>query len=215
MPRGRMQQSAALLRSKSCSAYAANAIALHEKNFLQTFFSLQKLWNETGELSLIFFLKLADNHFETPMPAWLPLMGSTIYRSNFQPRSIEWHAAAEPMQHSHILAAWCDFCCAALPQCAAVCHAAQCVKVTCIRSDYADAVAKFHITALCSRGFGITCFNIIIILHLPTSHSQTFKKIFFIVKVPEKCTRYGNYVGILFFFLVLFLQNFLQNIDMF
>ncbi len=40
---------------KSCSAYAANAIAFTWKNnFLQTFFGLQKLWNETGELYLIF-----------------------------------------------------------------------------------------------------------------------------------------------------------------
>ncbi len=61
MPLSRMQHTAALPRGKSCSAYAANAIvSTWKKNFLQTFFRLQKLWNETGELRLIFFLKLAD-----------------------------------------------------------------------------------------------------------------------------------------------------------
>ncbi len=53
MPHGRMQHIAALLRGKSCSAYAANAIvSLLKKNFLQW---LQKLCNETSELRLTFF----------------------------------------------------------------------------------------------------------------------------------------------------------------
>ncbi len=56
MPRGRMQHTAALPRSKSCSAYAAHAIAsTWKKNFLQTFFGLPKLWNAIGELGVIFF----------------------------------------------------------------------------------------------------------------------------------------------------------------
>ncbi len=42
----------------------------------------------------------------------------------FRPCSIERHAAAELTQRPHILAAWCDFCCMALPCCVAVCHAA-------------------------------------------------------------------------------------------
>ncbi len=55
MPHGRMQHTAALPHGKSCSAYAANAIASTWKtNFLQTF-RLRKLWNEIGELGLIFF----------------------------------------------------------------------------------------------------------------------------------------------------------------
>ncbi len=56
MPRGRMQHTAALPCDKSCSAYAANAVAsTWKKNFLQTF-RLPKLWNDIGELGLIFFL---------------------------------------------------------------------------------------------------------------------------------------------------------------
>ncbi len=48
-----MQHIAALLHGKSCSAYAANLIvSTLKKNFLQR---LQKLWNETSELRLIFF----------------------------------------------------------------------------------------------------------------------------------------------------------------
>ncbi len=65
-----------------------------------------------------FFSQTSWYHFETPYSsyaAWLPLMGPTICR----PCSIERHAAAEPTQGPHILAAWCDFCCAALPLCAA------------------------------------------------------------------------------------------------
>ncbi len=54
MPRGRMQYIAALLRGKKCWTYAANLVASTlKKNFLQR---LQKLWNETNELRLIFFL---------------------------------------------------------------------------------------------------------------------------------------------------------------
>ncbi len=61
MLRDRMQHTVALLRAESCSAYAINAIvSTWKKNFLQIFFRLQKLWNETGELCLIFFLKLTD-----------------------------------------------------------------------------------------------------------------------------------------------------------
>ncbi len=53
MSHGRMQQIAALLRGKSCSAYAANLIvSTLKKTPLQR---LQKLWNETSEFSLIFF----------------------------------------------------------------------------------------------------------------------------------------------------------------
>ncbi len=68
MPRGRMQHTAALPRSKSCSAYAANAIAsTWKKNFLQTCFRLPKLWNEISELGLIFFSNWL-------MPFWNPLL---------------------------------------------------------------------------------------------------------------------------------------------
>ncbi len=85
MPRGRMQHTAALPRGKSCSAYAASAItSTWKKNFLQTFFRLQKLWNETGELW--FFSQTGWFHFETPYLSYaarLPSMGSTICRSNF------------------------------------------------------------------------------------------------------------------------------------
>ncbi len=53
MPHGKMQYITALLRDKNCSAYAANLIAFTlKKNFLQT---LEKLWNETRDLRLIFF----------------------------------------------------------------------------------------------------------------------------------------------------------------
>ncbi len=52
MPRGRIQQIAAFLRGKSCLAYIANSIASSIKNnFLER---LQKLWNETSKLRLIF-----------------------------------------------------------------------------------------------------------------------------------------------------------------
>ncbi len=65
MLRGRKQHTAALPHGKSYSAYAANLIASTlKKNFLQTI--LQKLWNETSELRLIFFsIRL--------MPFWSPL----------------------------------------------------------------------------------------------------------------------------------------------
>ncbi len=67
MPRGRMQHTAALPRGKSCSVYAANAIAsTWKKNFLQTFFRLPKLWNKIGELGLIFFSNWL-------IPFWKPL----------------------------------------------------------------------------------------------------------------------------------------------
>ncbi len=53
MLHSRMQHIAALLRSKSYPAYTANLIVSTLKmNFLQR---LQKLWNETSELWLIFF----------------------------------------------------------------------------------------------------------------------------------------------------------------
>ncbi len=56
MPCSRMQHTVALPWGKSCSAYAANAIAsTWKKSFLQTVFRLQKLWNKTGELCLISF----------------------------------------------------------------------------------------------------------------------------------------------------------------
>ncbi len=68
MPRSRMQHMAALLRGKSCSAYATNSIASTLKNnFLQT----QKLRNKTSELRLIFFCNWL-------MPFWNPLL--IIYR---------------------------------------------------------------------------------------------------------------------------------------
>ncbi len=68
MPRGRMQHTAALPRGKSCSAYAANAIvSTWKNNFLQTFFRLQKLWNKTWELCLIFFSNWL-------IPFWNPLL---------------------------------------------------------------------------------------------------------------------------------------------
>ncbi len=80
---GRMQHTAALRRCNSCSAYAANASAsTWKKNFWWTFFRLQKLWNETGELCLIFFSNWLIP-FWNPYAAWLPLMGPTICRSNF------------------------------------------------------------------------------------------------------------------------------------
>ncbi len=67
MPHGRMQHTAALSRGKSCSAYAANAIAsTWKKNFLHTFFRLPKLWNEIGELGVIFFSNWL-------IPFWNPL----------------------------------------------------------------------------------------------------------------------------------------------
>ncbi len=68
MPCGRMQHTAVLPRGKSCSVYAANAIAsTWKKNFLHTFFWLSKLWNEIGELGLIFFLNWL-------IPFWNPLL---------------------------------------------------------------------------------------------------------------------------------------------
>ncbi len=122
MPRDRMQHTTALPRDKNCSAYAANAIvSTWKKNFLQIFFRLQKLWNKTGELCLIFFSNRLIpfwNPLLSSYAARLPLKGPTICRSNLRLRSIEQHVAAEPMQCSHILAAWHDFCCPALPRCA-------------------------------------------------------------------------------------------------
>ncbi len=68
MPCGRMQYIEAFPCSKSCLAYAANAIAsTWKKNFLQTFFRLQKLWNGAGKLGLIFFSNWL-------IPFWNPLL---------------------------------------------------------------------------------------------------------------------------------------------
>ncbi len=68
MPCGRMQHTAALPCGKSCSAYAANAIAsTWKKHFLQTFFRLPNLWNENSELGLIF----SSNWL---IPFWNPLL---------------------------------------------------------------------------------------------------------------------------------------------
>ncbi len=115
MPRGRMQHTAALPRGKSCSAYAANAIAsAWKKNFTQTFFRLPKLWNKIGELGLIFFSNWL-------IPFWNSLLTYHIPRSFFRwdrqfadrifrPRSIERHATAKPTQRPHILVAWRNFC---------------------------------------------------------------------------------------------------------
>ncbi len=94
----------------------------HEKSFLQTFFRLQKLWNKTGEVCLIFF-----SNWMTPF--WNPLLiiccaasfdGTDNLPIKFLGRAeSKRHAAAEPTQRPHILAAWRDICCAALPHCAA------------------------------------------------------------------------------------------------
>ncbi len=85
--RGRMQHTAASPRGKSCSANAANAImSTWKNNFLQTFFRLQKLWNETGELCLIFFSNWLIpfwNPLLVKCRAALSLMRLTICRSNF------------------------------------------------------------------------------------------------------------------------------------
>ncbi len=68
MSHGRMQHTVALPRSQSCSAFAANAIAFAwKKNSLQAFFRLQKLWNEIGEVGLIFFSNWL-------IPFWNPLL---------------------------------------------------------------------------------------------------------------------------------------------
>ncbi len=68
MPCGRMQHTAALPCGNSCSAYATKSIeSTLKKNFLQTNFRLQKLWNETSELRLIFFSNWV-------MPFWNPLL---------------------------------------------------------------------------------------------------------------------------------------------
>ncbi len=56
MPRGRMRHTAALPHDKSCSAYAANAIvSTWKKNFWQTFFRLQNLWNRLVNFVWFFF----------------------------------------------------------------------------------------------------------------------------------------------------------------
>ncbi len=66
MPRGRTQDPAAVPRGKSCSAYALNSIASTlKKNFLLTYFRLQKLWNETSEFCLIFLSQTGWCHFDT------------------------------------------------------------------------------------------------------------------------------------------------------
>ncbi len=68
MPHGRVPHTAALPHGKSCSAHAANEFtSTWKNNFLQTFFRLQKLWNETGELCLIFFSKWL-------IPFWNPIL---------------------------------------------------------------------------------------------------------------------------------------------
>ncbi len=68
MLRGRMQHTAALPHGKSSSAYTTNMItSTWKKNFLQTFFRLPKLWNEVGELVLIFFSNWL-------IPFWNPLL---------------------------------------------------------------------------------------------------------------------------------------------
>ncbi len=80
---------------QKCSAYAANAIASTWKNnFLQTFFRLQKLWNEIGELLSDFFLKLADTILK-PFTHHMPrgfLWGDRQFADQiFRACSIEWH----------------------------------------------------------------------------------------------------------------------------
>ncbi len=80
MPRSRMQHTTALPRGKSCSAYAANSIvSTLKKNFLQTYFRLQKLWNETSELRLIFFSNWL-------MPFWNPLAANLWWDRHFADR---------------------------------------------------------------------------------------------------------------------------------
>ncbi len=68
-----------------------------------------------------FFLKLVDTIWK-PLTHHMPhgfLWWDRQFADRiFRPRSIEWHAVAEPTQRPHILEAWHDFCCAALPLCA-------------------------------------------------------------------------------------------------
>ncbi len=91
-----------------CSAYAANAIAsTWKKNFLQTFFMLQKLWNKTGDL-VWFFSQTGWYHLETPMPRDFLWWDRQFADRIFRPRNIKQHAAAKPTQHPYILATWRD-----------------------------------------------------------------------------------------------------------
>ncbi len=126
MPRGKMQHTAALPRGKSWSAYAANAImSKWKKNFLQTFFRLPKLWNEIGELGVIFF-----SHWLIPF--WNPLFiicrTASFDGTNNLPIKFLGHAASNGMPqpsrrnvhiylwHGTTFAAWP---CCTLPHCAA------------------------------------------------------------------------------------------------
>ncbi len=61
----------------------------------------------------------------------------------FRPCSIERHAAAKPIQHPHILAAWCDFCCVTLLRCAAVCRVALCERTLILWNLFHDKY-KLH-----------------------------------------------------------------------
>ncbi len=68
MPRGRMQHTAALPQRQKLLGICRQYDHVHmKKNFLQTFFRLPKLWNEIGELGLIFFSKWL-------IPFWKPLL---------------------------------------------------------------------------------------------------------------------------------------------
>ncbi len=61
MPRGRMQHTAALLRGKSCSAYAANAItSTWKKEFFANLLQVTKTVERHRWTLSDFFLKPAD-----------------------------------------------------------------------------------------------------------------------------------------------------------
>ncbi len=97
MPCSRMQHTAALRRSKSCSAYAANAIMTTWKRIFCRPSGLPKLWNEIGELGLTFFFKLADTILKPlihQMPHGFFWWDRQFVDRIFRPRSIERHADA-------------------------------------------------------------------------------------------------------------------------
>ncbi len=98
-----------------------------KKEFFADLLQVTKTVEQDWRTSSDFFLKLADtilkpliHHMPRSFFRWDRQFADQI----FSPRSIERHAAAKPTQRPHILAAWHNFCHAALPHFATVCYAA-------------------------------------------------------------------------------------------
>ncbi len=108
-----------------------------------------------------FFSQTGKYHFETPYSSYAaPLLWDRQFADRiFRSRSIEWHATAKPTQRPHILVAWRNFCCAALPHFVAMCCAALCERTFMLMENAPEE----NSTSVCDREI------LTLVLHL--SHS--------------------------------------------